>query len=131
MRKIYKLFAVFVAIAAVAFWMQAPESFASGNQASGATAKVDLNSASAKDLEELPGVGEATAKKIIAGRPYSSTSDLSKAGVSAATIKKITPLVTFGGAAPRGGVRRRRNQLPANHRPPRQSRPPPPQLELQ
>lgn len=43
MRKIYKLFAVFVAIAAVAFWMQAPESFASGNQASGATAKVDLN----------------------------------------------------------------------------------------
>src|SRR5271167_852507 len=100
MRKSYKLFAVFVAIAAVAFWMQAPESFSSGNQASGATPKVDLNSASAKDLETLPGVGEATAKKIIAGRPYSSASDLSKAGVSAATIKKITPLVTAGGAAP-------------------------------
>jgi hypothetical protein len=47
-------------------------------------------------LEDLPGVGPATAKKIISGRPYSSTSDLSKAGVSAATIKKITPLVTTG-----------------------------------
>src|SRR5271167_929613 len=100
MRKSYKLFAVFVAIAAVAFWMQAPESFSSGNQASGATPKVDLNSASEKDLETLPGVGAATAKKIVSGRPYSSASDLSKAGVSAATIKKITPLVTAGGAAP-------------------------------
>jgi DNA uptake protein ComE-like DNA-binding protein len=100
MRKTYRLFAVLMAIAAIAFWMQTLAGSASGNQSSASTAKVDLNSASAKDLETLPGVGEATAKKIIAGRPYSSTSDLSKAGVSAATIKKITPLVTFGGAAP-------------------------------
>src|SRR5207344_1060586 len=61
-------------------------------------AKVDLNGASQKDLEALPGVGPATAKKIIAGRPYSSVADLSKAGVSASTIQKITPLVTAGGA---------------------------------
>ena len=60
-------------------------------------AAVDLNSASEKDLEELPGVGAATAKKIIAGRPYSSVDGLAKAGVSAATVKKITPLVTVGG----------------------------------
>src|SRR5271154_3279369 len=120
MRKSYKLFAVFVAIAAVAFWMQAPESFASGNQASGSTAKVDLNSASEKDLETLPGVGEATAKKIIAGRPYSSTSDLSKASVSAATIKKITPLVTVGNAPaaaaspqPTSSASKRRSSSPA------------------
>ena len=61
---------------------------------------MDLNSASEQQLESLPGVGPATAKKIIAGRPYSSVNDLSKAGVSASTIKKITPLVTFGGATP-------------------------------
>jgi hypothetical protein len=60
---------------------------------------VDLNSASLTDLETLPGVGPATAKKIVAGRPYSAIADLSKAGVPASTIKKITPLVTIGPAA--------------------------------
>jgi DNA uptake protein ComE-like DNA-binding protein len=60
------------------------------------TAKVDLNSATQQELEALPGVGAATAKKIIAGRPYSSVSDLAKAGLSAKTIEKISPLVTAG-----------------------------------
>jgi len=60
--------------------------------------QIDLNTASEKDLDSLPGVGPATAKKIIAGRPYSSVNDLSKAGISTATVKKIIPLVTAGGA---------------------------------
>jgi DNA uptake protein ComE-like DNA-binding protein len=64
-----------------------------------AGAKVDLNTASQKDLEALPGVGEVTAKKIIAGRPYSSAADLAKAGVSAKTIEKISPLVTVSAKA--------------------------------
>ena len=63
-------------------------------------AKVDLNAASQADLEKLPGVGEATAKKIIAGRPYQAVGDLSKAGVPKTTIEKITPLVTAGPAGP-------------------------------
>jgi hypothetical protein len=61
--------------------------------------KVDLNSASEKELDTLPGVGPATAKKIIGGRPYSSVDDLKKAGVPGATITKITPLVTISGGA--------------------------------
>ena len=61
-----------------------------------AGARPDINSASEKDLIALPGVGAPTAKKIIAGRPYSSVSDLSRAGLRPATIEKITPLVTVG-----------------------------------
>jgi competence protein ComEA len=67
--------------------------------AAASSAPVDINTATAKELEALPGVGEATAKKIVAGRPYASVADLSKAGVSASTISKISPLVVAGGAA--------------------------------
>jgi competence protein ComEA len=64
-----------------------------------AGALIDLNTATAKDLDSLPGVGKATAEKIIAGRPYKSVDDLEKAGVSKATIAKIADLVTVGGSA--------------------------------
>jgi DNA uptake protein ComE-like DNA-binding protein len=96
-RKVLKTVAIVLTIAVLSFGARALVSTEPSGQAPGA--KVDLNSASEKDLETLPGVGAATAKKIIAGRPYSSAGDLSKAGVSAATIKKITPLVSAGGSA--------------------------------
>ena len=51
--------------------------------------KVDLNKASQGELEALPGVGAATARKIMENRPYSSLADLSRAGVSASTMDKI------------------------------------------
>src|SRR5262249_35766134 len=62
-----------------------------------AKALLDLNKATAEELEAtLPGVGPATAKKIIAGRPYSKVEDLAKAGVSAKVIDEIKSLVTIG-----------------------------------
>jgi hypothetical protein len=80
--------------------MPARAAKAAASATAAAAAPVDLNSATQKQLEALPGVGAATAKKIIAGRPYSAAADLSKAGVSKKTIEKITPLVTVGAAAP-------------------------------
>ena len=56
-------------------------------------AKVDLNRATAEQLQALPGIGEAYSKKIMDGRPYKSVKDLSKIGIPSATLKKITPLV--------------------------------------
>jgi competence protein ComEA len=44
---------------------------------------VDINSASAEELDKLPGVGPVRAKAIIAGRPYNGKDDL--------TNRKIIP----------------------------------------
>ena len=44
---------------------------------------VDINSASAEELDKLPGVGPARAKAIIANRPYGGKDDL--------TNRKIIP----------------------------------------
>ena len=60
---------------------------------------IDLNTAAPIDLRSLPGVGPATVKKIIAGRPYSSVHDLARAGVSRKTIEVIAPMVTASGAS--------------------------------
>lgn len=64
-----------------------------------AAGPVNVNAATQADLEALPGVGPATAKKIIAGRPYTSAADLTKAGVSKATVDKIATMITFGAAS--------------------------------
>jgi DNA uptake protein ComE-like DNA-binding protein len=60
---------------------------------------VDLNIASEKELQKLPGVGKALAKRIVAGRPYVSIDDLKKVGVAQKTIDQIRPLAA-GSATP-------------------------------
>lgn len=62
----------------------------------GVDALVDINSATQKELESIKGIGPATAKKIIAARPYKSVNDLSRAGLSAKAIEAVKPFVTVG-----------------------------------
>jgi len=67
-------------------------------RAQASKALVDLNTASEKELEEIKGVGPATAKKIIASRPYKSVDDLKKAKIPDKTIESMKPYVKVGAA---------------------------------
>ena len=55
-------------------------------------AKYDLNSASKEELMKIPGIGAATADKIVAGRPWKQKSDLVHKGVmNKAMYDKASP----------------------------------------
>ncbi len=74
-----------------------PVDQASAGAAAGS--QVDINSASAAELEDLPGIGQTLAERIIAYRtangPFSSVDDLAKVpGVGTKLLEDLRPLIS-------------------------------------
>ncbi|WAS97673.1 ComEA family DNA-binding protein [Nannocystis punicea] len=64
---------------------------------------VDLNRASASELESLPGIGPELARRIIEGRPYASVDELDRVrGIGPARLTAVRPRarVETSGQAP-------------------------------
>jgi competence ComEA-like helix-hairpin-helix protein len=58
---------------------------------------INLNTASASDLAELPDIGPKLAAAIIAGRPYKTVDEVTNVkGIGPKTLAKIRDKVTVG-----------------------------------
>ena len=86
--------AVALSVALAASAAPAQEPTKNAKAAAPAAKAVDLNTATAEQLLELPGIGEATAKKIIDGRPFASLEDLKGVGIPERTIEKLRTVAT-------------------------------------
>ncbi|HYK07889.1 MAG TPA: ComEA family DNA-binding protein [Candidatus Eisenbacteria bacterium] len=68
---------------------------AQGTVLGAATGSVNINTASADQLDSLPGIGPVTAQKIINARPFSSVDDvLAKKAVTNSVFQKIKDKIT-------------------------------------
>ncbi|UVI32047.1 ComEA family DNA-binding protein [Paenibacillus spongiae] len=72
-----------------------------GNEEADNSGKIDINRATADQLDALPGIGAAKAKAIIADRekngPFKTTKDLLRVkGIGTKMLEKMNPLIVAG-----------------------------------
>ena len=66
---------------------------------------VDINSAAKEKLMEVPGIGDATAQKIIDGRPYATKKDLVTKGIlTQAQYDKMKDMLVAHGGKPKAST---------------------------
>ena len=65
-------------------------------EAESPSSPIDVNTATAEELEKIKGIGPVMAERIIAGRPYQTLDDLRRVkGIGRKTLEKIRPYLTI------------------------------------
>lgn len=101
MKKMFSCLAMLLSLLFAAPWM--PVANAAEAQAAAAqvvTAMVNVNAASAKELQTLPGIGRVTAQRIVDYRtakgPFATLEDLLKVkGIGQSTLQKISDRIVL------------------------------------
>jgi competence protein ComEA len=108
-----------VALLSVGFCLTAVAAFPTKNPP---THPIDINLASAKELEELPGVGPTTAKAIIqfrtkTGRFHRVEDLLAIRGISETKLEKMRPYITVGALPQKAPLPAKKSPPPASPAP--------------